>query len=202
MARILAALVAFALTGCVFSQKPVRHVAESPSLVVAPGGQVEMKGDTPVQPKVNTATGQSRITIPEGSRIEFNEKLGTMTFWMPKAAEFVSNSTQTAIEGPSSFTPDKAPSVKEEMDAKSDFWTVLGLRSAVALGVFAIIFGMVKDWNLVMYGGIGLAGAGLFGLFVQRHPILLAIMGIGVAAAVIGPTLWHTKIKKLAVTQK
>lgn len=177
---------------------PMRHVAQTPSVSIVEndkGKTVKVDGDAKVPSKVDTKAAESRIPIPEGTKVEFNESLGTLTFVLSKPSVFTSERKETDITGPVSHEPDKAPTIKEEMDAKSDFWISLGLRVGVAVGMAAAIFGLVRDWNMVMYGGASVAGACLFGLFVVKHPILLLIIGLGIAIAIAGPTIWHTKLK-------
>ena len=70
-------------------------------------------------------------------------------------------------------------------------WFWLGL----IVGVSAAIFGLVRAWNLVMWGGVAVAGACAFGIFVQQAPWLFAIIGAGVALKFAGPYIWHTQIK-------
>jgi len=65
------------------------------------------------------------------------------------------------------------------------------------VGLAAGIFGLVRGWDLIMYGGGAIAAACLFAIFVQNYPWILAIIGIGAALAVAGPYLWHTKVKHL-----
>jgi hypothetical protein len=96
------------------------------------------------------------------------------------------------------FTPDKPPTIGEEKSAQADYWTTLGLRVGIAVGAALAIFGLVRGWDMVMYGGAAISGACLFGLFVQKHPTLLLIIGLGAALVVVGPIIWHTKLKRLA----
>jgi len=174
---------------------PVRHVAQSPAVSVTQAGAVEIRGDAQVAPKVDTKRTDGKMALPEGSRLEFNEKLGVFTITLTKASELAVNRQETAIAGPVAFTPDKAPTVMEESQAKSDFWTTLGLRIGIAVGTAAAIFGLVRGWDMVMYGGAAVACASLFGIFVQKHPTLLLIIGLGLALVVVGPIIWHTKLK-------
>lgn len=192
-------LIFLLLVGC--PSVPKRHIAVSPTVTVLPSGQVDLKGDAQTPPKVDTRKSDGRMTIPEGSRFELNEKLGVMSLTMAKASEMVLNRTETAIQGPVAFTPDRGPTVREEMDAKAGFWIRLGLMAGAVGGAAASIFGLVRAWDYVMYGGAAVSAACLFGLFVQTHPILLLIIGLGVAIAVAGPVLWHTKLKKLNGSQ-
>lgn len=177
---------------------PVRHIAESPQVVVTDSGAVKVSGDAKTQPKVDTKKTESKITLPEGSRIEFNEKLGTLSVVLSKASEMASNRTETAIAGPVAFTPDKGATVQDEAAAKSDFWAALGLKAGLVLGIAVGLFGLVRGWDFVMYGGGAVAAACAFGIFVDKHPILLLVIGLGAAIAVIGPIIWHTKLKALS----
>lgn len=191
MVKYLAILIL--LAGC--KSAPQRHVAETPSVVVGQAGDVAMKGDTPNPAKVNTSTSESVMPIPEGSTFVFNEKAGTLALTLSKATQIAVNRKETMVEGAVAFTPDKAPTLKEEKDAQSDYWVKLGLYAAVFVGGGAAIFGLVRGWNLVMLGGGSTLGAGLFGLFIERHPLILVVIGVGVALKFAGPYLWHFHLK-------
>jgi hypothetical protein len=184
------------LSGC--SMMPNRrHIAVSPAVSVSSAGVVEMTGDAQSPTKVDTKKTDSKLPLPEGSRLEFNERLGVFSITLSKPSELSLNRSETAIQGPVAFTPDRGPTVGEEGQARADFWTVLGLRVGMAGGAALAIFGLVRRWDFVMYGGAAISGACLFGLFVQQHPILLLIIGLGATLAFVGPLIWHTKLKKL-----
>lgn len=183
------------LVGC--QNKPVRHVAEPPSLEVKPKGEVIMKGDSQVQPKVEIKKDEAVIKLPEGSTFDFNEKLGTIRLTISKASQMALNRTETAIEGPKSFTPDKAPTIQEEKQAESDFLMDIGLKSAMALGAAIALFGLVRGWDMVMMGGAAISLGSAAGVFLNRNPMLFMVIGAGAALLVAGPWLWHTKLKKL-----
>ena len=192
--RYLTLVIAVILAGCIPARSP-RAVA--PAVSVGGDGLVKIDGDAKTPAKVETKKTDGVLAIPEGSSFVFNEKLGTMSLVISKATQMSLNRTETAIQGPVAFTPQAQPTAKEVAEAKSDFWTVLGLRVSVAIGGAAAIFGLVRDWNLVMFGGLSILGSGLFGLFIQSHPFLLVIVGLGVTLAFVGPWLWHTKLKKI-----
>lgn len=191
---VLAASLA-TLVGC--QNKPVRHVAESPSLEVKPQGGIVMKGDTPVQPKVEIKKSEATISVPEGSTFDFNEKLGMVRLTLAKASQMALNRTETAVDGPKSFTPDKAPTIQEEKRAESDFWTDIGMKVGMVLGGAIALFGLVRGWDMVMLGGAAISGASMAGLFMSRNPWLFLLIGGGLALSVAGPYLWHTKLKNL-----
>jgi hypothetical protein len=183
------------LVGC--QNKPVRHIAEPPVLEVKPKGEVIMKGDSQVQPKVDIKSSEATITLPEGSTFDFNEKLGVIRLTLSKASQMALNRTETAIEGPKSFTPDKAPTIQEEKRAESDFWTDIGMKIGMVLGGSIALFGLVRGWDMVMLGGAAITGATMAGIFLSRNPWLFLLIGGGLALSVAGPYLWHTKLKTL-----
>lgn len=182
------------LAGCSSIWRPA--LPKTPSIEVKEG-ITTLSGDAKIPAKVDTKKTDSVLTIPEGSRFEFNEKLGIMSLLMAKASQIALNRTETAITGPIAFDPPKQPTVKEIAEAKSDYWTALGLKLGLAAGVAASLFGLVRGWDFVMYGGGCVAAACAFGIFVEKHPLLLALIGLGAAAAVVGPWIYHTKIKHL-----
>lgn len=190
------------LSGCQsgwWKKEPVRHIARSPS-VVANNGKVEITGDSQVAPKVNTKQSETSLALPEGSTFDFNEKLGTLRLTLAKASSLAVSRTETNIDGPRSFTPDKAPTIQEEKQAESDFWVNLGLKAGLVLGAGIAIFGLVRSWDFMMYGGAALSAACGFGIFIERHPFLLLIVGIGITLAVVGPSIWHAKLKRMNET--
>jgi hypothetical protein len=189
-------LLCLMLGGC--KTGPVRHIAVSPTVEVSESGKIDLQGDAQSPAKVDTKKTDSTLKLPEGSKIEFNEKLGVFSITLSKDSQIALNRTETAVQGPVAFVPDKGPTVAEESEAKADFWTTLGLRAGVVTGIALAIFGLVRHWDLVMYGGGAISAGCLFGLFVQKHPILLIVIGIGAALAGVGPILWHAKIKRLA----
>lgn len=200
MRWIIAALGFCLITGC--KTGPVRHIAESPTVSVSSSGQVDMAGDAQVPTNVNTKKTDSSLKLPEGSKLEFNEKLGVFSVVLSKASEIALNRQETAVTGPVAFAPDKGPTVGEEANAKGAFWTVLGLQACLVIGGAAAIFGLVRDWNFVMYGGVSIAGAALFGLFVHRHPTLMIFIGAGAGLIVMATIIWHTKLKHLVQPTK
>lgn len=156
---------------------------------------MKIEGDAKTAPKVDTKSSEAIIKLPEGSTFDFNEKMGTIRLTLSKATQMAVNRTETKVDGPIAFEPDKGPTVGEEKKAEADFWTSIGLKAGLALGIAVALFGLVRGWDFVMYGGGALAGACAFGIFVEKHPLLLTFIGIGIALMVAGPVLWHTKIK-------
>lgn len=170
---------------------------KTPTIEVDYKGSTNISGDAKTPGKVDTKQTDGIMTIPEGSRFEFNEKLGTMSLVMAKASQMTLNRKETAIQGPIAFDPPKQPTVKELSEAKSDYWTSLGLKAGLAIGVALGLFGLVRHWDLIMYGGACVAGGCAFGIFVEKHPVILMVIGLGVAASIVGPLIYHTKIKHL-----
>lgn len=194
---ILAVLTVLVTCGCSLVSR-VRKAVAPVATITAGATTVTQKGDaqTPANAKTETKTGE--ITIPAGSLVAFNEKTGALEYRLSKDTPLRAETRTETANGPAAFTPPAPPTAHEEASAKADALTTIGLRIALAVGVAAALFGLVRDWTLVMWGGTAVAGAGLFGLFVQAHPLLLLVIGLGVAAAVIGPWIYHRKIKPQA----
>lgn len=184
----------FLITGCSLVKIP--PLPKTPEIKVVKEG-VFVSGDAKTAPEVKSSQTDSVMPIPEGSTFVFNEKLGTMVLTVSKATQIALNRTQTDVKGPIAFDPPKQPTVKEVTDAKADFWTTLGLRVGVFIGCALAIYGLVEQWKLLMIGGGCIAGASLFGLFQQAHPLLLAVIGIGLALCFAGPYIYHTVVKPL-----
>ncbi len=184
----------FLLCGCSFL--PKRKLVETPTLTTP---DVQLRGDAKVPAKVDTKNTTTNLPLPEGSRFVFDQTLNTMTLTLSKASTLTAQQTVTAVQGPTAFEPEKGPTVGEISTAKAEYWTYVGLMAGLAVGGAAALFGLVRDWDMVMYGGACVAAACAFGLFVHRNPVILVFIGLGVAAAVVGPLLWHTKIKPLQV---
>ncbi len=173
---------------------------KTPEVQVSREGVVSLTGDSKVAPQVTTSRSDSVMPIPEGSTFVFNEKLGTMVLTVSKATQIALNRTETEVKGPVAFDPPKQPTVKDISDAKADYWTTLGLRAGVFLGCCLAIYGLVEQWKLLMIGGGCITAASLFGLFQQAHPVLLAVIGIGLALCFAGPYIYHTAVKPLKPT--
>jgi hypothetical protein len=197
--KIYLILMALLVPGCA-SFRP--KLPQSPAVSVSNAGVIGLSGDAKTPAKVDVKKTDGVLRLPEASRFVFNEKTGEFSLTLSKATEMVLNRTETHVDGPVAFTPPKQPTASELSDAKSDYWVKLGLYACVLIGGCGAIFGLVKDWNLVMYGGLAILGSGLFGLFVQRHPLLLVLVGLGIALKFAGPWLYHTKLKHLPVDPK
>lgn len=174
---------------------------ESPKVTVSEKGAVTLSGDTSKPADVKTATSTGSMTLPEGSSIVFNEKLGTLSVVMAKASQIALNRTETAVKGPEAFEPAKPPSAQEIADAEAEASTKKKLYLALFAGLALAIFGLVRHWDLVMYGGGAIALAAYIGLVVVKslkdHPWIGQVITAGIVLAVAGPLVYHLKIKKL-----
>lgn len=175
-----------------------RKVVAPAATVTAGGTTVTQKGDAQTPGSAKTETKSQNVTLPAGTVVWQDFKTGEVRYRLGQDTVLQSETRTEQATAPASFTPPKPPTAAEEANAKADFWTVLGYRVGVFVGVAAALYGMVHAWPMVMWGGAAVGGACLFGLFVKSHPLLLVIIGIGVALKVAGPLLWHTKIKTAA----
>lgn len=187
--------VFFLLLGCSFTPKRSQPVVP-PAVTVTPDGGVTTTGDAKVPANVTTNRTISTLPLPKDSSFVLNDKLGTMTLTLPAVSAITTTTNTTSVVGPTAFTPDALPTAKDLADAKQHFWVQLGLKLGLAAGTAASLFGLVRQWTLLMLGGGVVAAACGFGLFIEQHPILLLVIGLGVAAAIVGPIIYHFTIKK------
>lgn len=182
------------LFGC--SLSAIRRVAIPPKATATAGeASVGQSGEAKAPATAKTEANSQSIPLPAGTIVWADQTTGRLRYTLGK--DSVLNATQRTEEAkaPSAFNPPTPPTIGEEKQAQADFWTVLGYRAGVLVGGAAALYGMVHAWPMLMWGGAAVAVACLFGLFVKNHPALLAVIGIGLALKVVGPVLWHTKLK-------
>mgnify|MGYP000125473080 CR=1 FL=1 len=194
MRPLLIALLVL-LSGCA---QQVRRNAVPPQAVVAAGGTVvEQKGEAQTPATARVEEKRQTVTLPTGTVVWQDAKSGEIKYRLDVPAVLAAETKVEQATAPAAFTPPAAPTVKEEAEAKADYWTIIGYRVGVFVGIAAAIFGVTRNWPMVMWGGISVAGACLAGLFIKSHPVLLVFIGAGVLLKVVGPLLWHTKLKHL-----
>jgi hypothetical protein len=186
-------LCALLLAGCAL----VRRTAIPPAAKVTSGATtVEQTGEARVAASAKAEEKTQTITIPAGSTVWQDVETGQFRYTLGAAVPLRTQTRTESVTAPGAFEPPAPPTIAEEKAAQADYWTTLGYRAGMFIGGAAALFGLVRAWNLVMWGGVAVAGACLTGLFVQSHPTLLLIIGLGAALAFAGPYLWHTKLKK------
>lgn len=159
--------------------------------------QLNQSGDAKEPSSANQTSQSTSVPVPAGSIVEVKPD-GTTSIKTSAPTELRQERVETQL---STSTPNAPPTISEQKDAEADFWTVVGLRAAVAAGVGLFIVGLVRDWDLVAIGGGALAVAGLVGLFIQKHPTLFILVGAAAALCVVGPLIWKFKIKPLVDKQ-
>lgn len=187
---VLLALAAL-LTGCASRPQPT-----SPGLSYADGfgGLLDLSGDAESPAQVNTTGAASGFTIPAGTPVTVTPA-GEVSFTAAAPIRVYSLSRSAAVTGPSAFAPPAPPTPTDEAAGRASLFMRLGLVAGVA----AAAFGLVRGWDWVAYGGGAIAIACVVGLSLAAvPPWLWTLFGIGAAACVIGPTIWHTKIKPKA----
>lgn len=172
-------------------------VSKAPKAFIKTLQGTEVSQSGPVASPVSVATNSTTTTapIPPGSRIVIETPGPGATFQDSAVVPplLTTTSTTESVIGPTAFTPpaDATPAQKADGKLKIIFYAGLVLGSGVAL------FGLVRGWDFVMYGGLCAAGACAIALFIQAYPWLFAIAGVGLTLSIVGPWLWHTKIKHL-----
>lgn len=197
--RTVLLLIVCALAGCA---QQTRRNAIPPSATVGAGtAAVEQKGEAQVPASAKVEEKRQTVTLPAGTVVWQDAKTGEIRYRLGVDAPLVATIKVEQATAPAAFQPPAAPTVHEEAQADADKWTVIGYRVGVFVGIAAAIFGVTRGWPMVMWGGVSVAGACLAGLFIKSHPVLLVFIGAGVLLKVVGPLLWHTKLKHLEPTQ-
>lgn len=177
----------------------VHRVVTPPAATVtlAGGAGLTQTGDAQTPAKVTSDTTVSTVPVPAGSTVIVDEKKpGVISVLLAGQSEIKTQARKETAEAPQAFKPAAPPTPSEEADGKATLYYRIG----VALGIAVGAFGLVRGWDLMMYGGGIVAAACLAALFFQKHPVITALIGAGVAVAVVGPILWHTKLKHLEKT--
>lgn len=182
-------LLLLGLSGCATAKRAL----SIPQAIVSTekGPSVTQSGTVAVPAKASVVTESKTVPLPAGTEIVFNEKLGTVTLHVSQPTTLKTETKTEKAEAPQSFTPPAPPTPTQEADGKVKVWFWLGMVAGVAVG----LFGLVRGWDFVMYGGGAVAGACAFAIFVQSHPIVTAVIGVGVALAIAGPYVWHKHLK-------
>lgn len=190
IARLVILWAIAVLCSCSLNRK-----TQSPTATVTtPTGTVlTQTGDAATPASVSTKTATQTIVVPAQSVVWQNDQTGQLQYRLAKDSVMTAVTKTEEAKAPQAFTPPAPPTPGEEADAKAKFWYRIG----VAVGGVAGVFGLVRGWDWVMYGGGSVAAGCLFGLFVQSHPVLLIVIGLGAAVAIAGPVIWHTKLKNL-----
>jgi hypothetical protein len=188
-------LVLFAALCCGCSSLTGRaRVAAPAATVTGPGGaSLVQAGDAQTPATAATSAGRSAFTIPQGQPVSLAPD-GTATFTAAAPIVVTASFDTFKASGPSAFTPPAPPTPTDEAAGRASLWFRLGLALGVATGVF----GLVKGWDAVAIGGGAVAVACLVALSLAAIPVWVwIVLGVGAAAIVGGPALWHLRVKHL-----
>ncbi len=179
------------LCGCSGLAKTFRAVAPAATIQTPSGAVLTQKGEAAQPATVTTSAANQSLTLPAGSVVWQDAKSGALAYQLSKDSVLTSSAKAEHVEAPRAFSPPAPPSPAEISDAGSRrmFW------AGLVLGVAAALFGLVRDWPFVMLGGSVTAAACGVAIFVQTSPLIFALIGIGVLLKVLGPVLWHWKLK-------
>lgn len=194
MSRVLLVGVVMLTAGCVSPSNWFHSVSAS---IKTPHAEVKQAGDVAQPAQVTTSTTKTELPIPAGAKVSIEIPVPVEGKPTPPPVVLSSVTTTEHVVAPTSFQPPAPPTPAQLADGQMKVWFWIGL----IVGGAAALFGLVRGWNMVMYGGLCVAGACAFGIFVQNSPWLLAVIGLGVALKIAGPTLYHTVVKKLEEKQ-
>lgn len=186
-----------ALCGC------ATHRREASTIKAASGATVTAWG--PVESPANVATNASVTTlpIPAGLTVTVDpEPVGAwdapavdvrkpMTVALAAPSELRIETRGEVVTAPKGYAPPEPPTPAQLADGRAVWLYRIGL----VVGIAAALFGLVRGWDFVMYGGGVVAAACSVGLFAHSHPVLFAVIGGGIALAGAGVFIWHTRLK-------
>lgn len=178
-----------ALSAC----QSVRALASRPPSATATAGgtSISQDGAAATPAKASETTTQTAATIPPGVRVTASPD-GSLSWVTAAPLSVVTTRTESAATGPAAFTPPAPPTPTEEANGRAAFLMRLGLVAGLAAGAF----GLLRGWDVLGWGGVAIAAGCFLGLALQAVPgWLLVIFGGGAAACVLGPLVWHWKLK-------
>lgn len=152
-------------------------------------------GNAALPANVKTTQVVQDLVLPPASTLTFDERTGLLSIRLSTATPMRATTETQEVHGATAFTPPSPPTEADKTDASVRLWAWLGLGAGVAVG----LFGLVRGWDFVMYGGGCVAAACALVLFFKLIPVWVYILiGVGTALVLAGPLLWHTKLKPLA----
>lgn len=178
-------LVFLFLAGC----RNGLYVPKSPTSTVTTtdGTVITTTGDTPTPPKSEITKTKTTLPLALGQALVFDSRNGKLELTLSRDVTLTNEVTQTKIEGPTSFKPPAPPTISDvkKEERKTYLYVVL------FLGVAAAIFGLVRDWHVLMVGGACVAGAAYLGIFVTDHPVITILVCAAGGFMVAGPYVYH-----------
>ncbi len=189
LSLLCAAFVALLCPGC----QGIRTQASRPpaATVKAGGSSVAQDGAAASPGSASTTTTTTAATIPPGVTVTAHPD-GSLTWTTAAPLSVVTTHTAETATGPAAFPLPAPPTPTEEAAGRASLWMRLGLVAGIA----AAAFGLIRGWDLVAYGGGAIAAGCVAGMALASiPPWLWAVFGIGAAACVIGPVIWHTRLK-------
>jgi hypothetical protein len=158
---------------------------------------LDQKGPAEIPAAVEVADTVRTLPIPKGSQIVSNAEAHTITV-LPAAPTTLTETTRKeTATGPQSFQPPAPPTPAEIATGRATLYFQFGIAGGLALA----LFGLVRGWDFVMYGGSAIAGGCTLALLIDRNPLMFALIGVGLALCIAGPLLWHTKLKRVIETE-
>jgi len=156
---------------------------------------VDQSGPIAEPARAAVETASAVVPIPTGSIVILPpdaDPSRPVEIRLSGPTELRTETRREAVEGAKSFTPPVPPTPADEADGRALWFYRIGL----GIGLAAALFGLVRDWDFVMYGGGAVAAACACGIFVQKHPALFGLIGAGIALAIAGVWVWHSRLKK------
>ena len=176
-------LLAALLCGC---QSGMSAAYQATANARAGAAQVAQAGSAAEPATANERTTRTETVIPPGVDVTAHPD-GRVTWRNAEPIALVSTFTDSTATGPRSHTPPAPPTPSDHAAGRASLLMRLGLVVGAALAVF----GLVRGWDFVAWGGGAVAAACVLGLALASiPPWLWIVLGIGGAACVLGPVAW------------
>ena len=191
-------LVLFVTLACGCSSLTGRAKSPAATMTAPNGGTLTQTGDAAKPAAASSSSGRSAFTVPKGVPVTIAPD-GAASFTTTEPLTFSASFEAYRATGPQAFTPPAPPTPTDEAAGRASLWFRLGVAAGAALG----IFGLIEGWKILALGGAALSGACLVALSLAAVPVWVWItLGIGAAAVIGGPALWHLKLAPLEAKAK
>lgn len=186
------AALALALAGCGSLPRALRPPPPAAATATAGTATVTQTGAAEVPAAAETTATTATVTLPAATTIAQDPATGALTYTLPAPAVLTAATRNERVTAPQSFTPPAPPTPADLAAGRAALWFRLGLVAGIA----AALFGLVRGWDFVAWGGAAVAAGCALAIWLERSTLALPIIGAGIAFALAGVLAWHFHVKK------
>lgn len=146
--------------------------------------EIVQTGAAEVPATAGSTAARDTMPIPAGSVVSI-DTLGAVRIEPAAPTTWTGERRADHATGPASYRPPDPPSPADIAEGRAR----LVYRYAVGLGAVLLLFGLVKGFPAVAWGGAALGAGAALGITLQ-HPAVNVVIGVGLGAAVAGVLIW------------